>query len=267
MGVVVVPMPILIDGKIYYEGLDLTQEQFYEKQLAGADMATSQPAPGDVIAAWDEALKDHDELVYIPMSAGLSASCATAQMLSENYGGRVQVADNRRISVTQHHAVLDALAMAQAGMDARTIRQTLEEQGDDGCIYLSVDTLKYLRKGGRVTGVEAVAGTMLNIKPVMEIRGEKLTPVGKVRGMKAARRLMLERVRADVEGRLKPLWDTGHLVVKMACSQVSEEVLEGWRREIHAAFPEMERIEGMPLTLSIACHTGPGALGVGSVRI
>ena len=267
LGVAVVPMPVLIDGKIYYEGEDLTQEQFYEKQLSGSDIATSQPAPGDVMAVWDRVLERCDELVYIPMSAGLSASCATAQMLAESYGGRVQVADNRRISVTQHHSVLDALAMVAAGMDARAIRETLEEQGDDGCIYVSVDTLKYLRKGGRVTGVEAIAGTMLNIKPVMEIRGEKLTAIGKVRGMKAARKLMLERVRADVEGRLKPLWDTGHLVVKMAYSKVSDALREEWREEVHTAFPEMERIEGEPLTLSIASHTGPGALGVGTVRI
>ena len=267
LGVEVVPMPVLIDGKIYYEGVDLTQEEFYQKQVSGADIATSQPAPGDVIAVWKKALEGHDQLVYIPMSAGLSASCATAQMLAENFDGRVQVADNRRISVTQRYSVLDALAMTQTGMDAAQIRQILEEQGDDSCIYISVDTLKYLRKGGRVTGAEAIAGTMLNIKPVMEIRGEKLTAIGKVRGMKAARKLMLERVRADVEGRLKPLWDTGHLVVKMAYSKVSDALREEWREEVHAAFPEMERIEGEPLTLSIASHTGPGALGVGTVRI
>ncbi len=267
LGVAVVPMPVLIDGKIYYEGVDLTQEEFYQRQLAGADLATSQPAPGDVIAVWNRVLEDHDELVYIPMSAGLSASCTTAQMLAENFDGRVQVADNRRISVTQHCSVLDALAMVRAGMDAAQIRQALEEQGDDACIYISVDTLKYLRKGGRVTGVEAMAGTMLNIKPVLEIRGEKLTPVGKVRGMRAARKLMLQKVREDIQGRLKTLWDSGHLAVKMACSQVPDALREEWRAEIHAAFPEMERIEGEPLTLSIACHTGPGALGVGAVRV
>lgn len=267
LGVEVVPMPVLIDGKIYYEGVDLTQEEFYQKQVSGADIATSQPAPGDVIAVWKKALEGHDQLVYIPMSAGLSASCATAQMLAENFDGRVQVADNRRISVTQRYSVLDALAMTQTGMDAAQIRQILEEQGDDSCIYISVDTLKYLRKGGRVTGAEAIAGTMLNIKPVLEIREEKLTPVGKVRGMKAARKLMIQKVREDVEGRLKPLWDSGHLAVKMAYSQISTELREEWREEIHAAFPEMDTIEGEPLTLSIACHTGPGALGVGAVRI
>lgn len=267
LGVEVVPMPVLIDGKIYYEGVDLTQEEFYQKQVSGADIATSQPAPGDVIAVWKKVLEGHDQLVYIPMSAGLSASCATAQMLAENFDGRVQVADNRRISVTQRYSVLDALAMTQTGMDAAQIRQILEEQGDDSCIYISVDTLKYLRKGGRVTGAEAIAGTMLNIKPVLEIRGEKLTPVGKVRGMKAARKLMIQKVREDVEGRLKPLWDSGHLAVKMAYSQISTELREEWREEIRAAFPEMDTIEGEPLTLSIACHTGPGALGVGAVRI
>ena len=267
LGVEVVPMPVLIDGKIYYEGVDLTQEEFYQKQVSGADIATSQPAPGDVIAVWKKVLEGHDQLVYIPMSAGLSASCATAQMLAENFEGRVQVADNRRISVTQRYSVLDALAMTQTGMDAAQIRQILEEQGDDSCIYISVDTLKYLRKGGRVTGAEAIAGTMLNIKPVLEIRGEKLTPVGKVRGMRAARKLMIQKVREDVQGRLKPLWDSGHLAVKMAYSQIPDALREEWREEIQAAFPEMEHIGGEPLTLSIACHTGPGALGIGTVRV
>ena len=175
--------------------------------------------------------------------------------------------DNRRISATQRHSVLDALALAGQGLDAAEIRRVLEEQAMDACIYITVDTLKYLRKGGRVTGVEAVAGTMLNIKPVLEIRGDKLNAVAKVRGMKAARRMMIQRVRADVEGRLKDLWDSGHLAVKMAYSQISDELREEWRAEIHAAFPEMETIDGEPLALSIACHTGPGALGVGAVRI
>lgn len=267
LGVAVVPMPVLINGEIYYEGVDLTQEEFYQRQSAGADIATSQPAPGDVLAVWNQVLEGCEQLVYIPMSAGLSASCATAQMLAESYQGRVQVADNRRISVTQRHAVMDALTMARVGLDAAQIRKTLEEQGDDSCIYISVDTLKYLRKGGRVTGVEAIAGTMLNIKPVLEIRGEKLTPVGKVRGMRAARKLMIQRVREDVQGRLKPLWDSGHLAVKMAYSQVPDPLREEWREEIQAAFPEMARIEGEALTLSIACHTGPGALGIGTVRV
>lgn len=267
IGVTVVPMPVHIDGNIFYEGVDISRAAFYEKLAAGADAATSQPAPGDVTGLWDRLLKEYDQLVYLPMSAGLSSSCATAQVLAEDYGGRVQVVDNRRISVTQRYGVMDALKLAQAGLDAAEIRAVLERQGDDACIYITVDTLKYLRKGGRVSGVEAVAGTMLNIKPVLEIRRDKLTAVGKVRGMKAARRLMLQRMQSDLEGRLKELRDAGHIAVSLSYSQIPDELLAEWREEIRAAFPEDRFVEGDPLTLSIACHTGPGALAVGAVRV
>jgi DegV family protein with EDD domain len=187
--------------------------------------------------------------------------------MAEDYGGRVQVADNRRISVTQRYSVMDALRMAEEGLSAAEIRQTLEQQRDDACIYITVDTLKYLRKGGRVSGLEAVAGTMLSIKPVMEIRGEKLDVVAKIRGMRAARKLMIQRVKADIQGRLKPLRDAGHLAVSIAYSQISEQGKADWWSEVQAAFPEEKLVEGDPLTLSIACHTGPGALGVGAVRV
>lgn len=267
LGVFVVPMPVHIDGKIYHEGRDLTQEDFYRKMLDGADIMTSQPAPGEITGLWERVLEDYEQLIYIPMTAGLSASFATAKILSEDYGGRVEVADNRRISVTQRYSVMDALALAEAGMDAAQIRKTLEAQAYDACIYITVDNLKYLRKGGRVSGVEALAGTMLNIKPVLEIYGEKLNAVQKVRGMKAARRAMIDRVRADLEGRLKPLRDKGNIAVKIACSQVSSGLLEDWRLEVLDAFPEEKEILCEPLTLSIACHTGPGALGVGAVRV
>lgn len=267
LGVFVVPMPVHINGRIFYEGLDISQERFYEELLSGAEMATSQPAPGDVTGLWDQVLKEYDELVYLPMSAGLSSSCATAKVLAEDYRGRVEVVDNRRISVTQRYGVMDALTLARQGLDAASIRRTLEEQGDDACIYVTVDTLKYLRKGGRVSGVEAIAGTMLNIKPVMEIRGEKLTAIGKVRGMKAARKLMIQRVREDIEGRLKSLRNAGHLAVSIAYSKISDELREEWWTEVRAAFPGEKFVEGDPLTLSIACHTGPGALGVGTVRV
>ena len=267
LGVAVVPMPVHINGKIYFEGDGLTEEFFYEQQRSGADIFTSQPAPGDITALWDRVLEDHDALVYIPTTAGLSNSYATACILAQDYDGRVEVADNRRISVTQRHSVMDALKMARSGMDAAAIRRTLEEQAYDACIYITVDNLKYLRKGGRVSGVEAIAGTMLNIKPVLEIYGEKLNAVGKVRGMKAAREDMLRRLRADVEGRLKPLKDAGKLAVKIACSQVSKELLEDWRAQVQAAFPDFPPVTGEPLTLSISTHTGPGALGCGAVRV
>ena len=267
LGVEVLPMPVHIDGKVYYEGLNLTREEFYRRQAEDAEIVTSQPAPADVMGLWDKVLKDYDALVYIPMTAGLSSSCSTARVLAEEYGGRVEVADNRRISVPQRCSVMNAMDLIRSGLSAREVRETLERQKDDSSIYITVDTLKYLRKGGRVSGVEAMAGTMLNIKPVMEIRSEKLNAIAKVRGMKAARKLMLERIQTDLEGRLKPLRDSGHLALSLSYSQVSEETLDSWRAEILAAFPDDKFVEGDPLTLSIACHTGPGALAVGAMRV
>ena len=254
LGVAVVPMPVHIDGKIFYEGLDLTQPKFYDALRKGASVSTSQPSPADVVAVWNRVLRDHREAVYIPMSAGLSGSCQMASLMAREYDGRVQVADNRRISVPQRYAVLDALRMAEEGRGAAEIRQTLEAEGPDNCVYITADTLRYLRKGGRVTGVEAVAGSMLNIKPVMEIRSEKLTAIGKARGMKSARRLMLQKVREDFDGRLKPLADAGQLRVLIAYSEIPRSLLNDWRAEVQAAFPEQTEIFAEPLTLSIACH-------------
>ena len=179
----------------------------------------------------------------------------------------MQVVDNRRISVTQYHAVLDALAMAEQGMDAASIRRTLEEQAADASIFLMVDTLKYLRRGGRVSGVEAFAGAMLNIKPVLTIAGDKLEAVGKVRGAKAARQMMLEKLRADMEGRLKALHDSGHLQVKIACSRVPDQLRQQWVDQVQQYFYLDYPVECADLTLSVACHTGPGVLGVGAVRV
>lgn len=267
LGVAVVPMPVHINGKIFYEGLNLTQANFYDALRNGASVSTSQPSPADIISVWDNCLKEHDEAVYIPMSAGLSSSCQMAALLARDYDGRIQVADNRRISVPQRFAVMDALRLAEQGRSAAEIRLTLEKQGPDNCVYITVDSLRYLRKGGRVSGVEAVAGSMLNIKPVMEIRSEKLTAIGKVRGMRSARRLMIQKVQEDFDGRLKPFASSGHLRILIAYSQISRELLRDWQTEVQNAFPEENNIFGEPLTLSIACHTGPGALGVGAVRI
>lgn len=266
LGVTVVPMPVHIDGQIFYEGGDLTRAHFYGEMLRGADISTSQPTPGELLGLWQKLLEDYDDLVYIPMSAGLSGSCQTAKGLAAEFGGRVQVVDNRRISVTQRASVMDALALAKAGRNASEIRAQLESEAMDACIYITVDNLKYLRKGGRVSGVEAVAGTMLNIKPVLEIFGEKLNAVDKVRGMRAARKNMIQRVKSDLAGRLRHLYEAGEVSVLISYSQVTDEVLESWRAEVLAAFPQEGHIYSEPLTLSIATHTGPGALGVGAVR-
>ena len=265
MGVYVIPMPINMDGKVYYEGLDLSQDYFYQRMAAGAEMFTSQPSPADTLELWNRILRGYDQLVYIPMSAGLSSTYATARIMADDYQGRVQVVDNRRISVTQYHAVLDALAMAEQGMDAASIRRTLEEQAADASIFLMVDTLKYLRRG--VSGVEAFAGAMLNIKPVLTIAGDKLEAVGKVRGAKAARQMMLEKLRADMEGRLKDLHDSGHLQVKIACSRVPDQLRQEWVDQVQQYFYLDYPVECADLTLSVACHTGPGVLGVGAVRV
>lgn len=267
MGVFVLPMPINIDGKVYYEGLNLSQDYFYQRMAAGAEMFTSQPSPADTLELWNRVLREYDQLVYIPMSAGLSSTYATARMMADDFQGRVQVVDNRRISVTQRHAVLDAMAMVDQGMDAVAIRRTLEEQAADASIFLMVDTLKYLRRGGRVSGVEAFAGTMLNIKPVLTIAGDKLEAVGKVRGAKAARLMMLNKLKEDMEVRLKSLHDSGHLVVKIACSRVPNELREEWQDQVQRFFYLDYPVECSDLTLSIACHTGPGVLGVGAVRV
>lgn len=266
LGVTIVPMPVHINGEIFYEGKDISREFFYESMLAGADIATSQPAPGDLLDIWNGVLAEYDQLVYIPMSAGLSGSCQTAAALAESYADRVYVVDNRRISVTQRASVMDAAALVELGHTAKEIKTILEEQAMDACIYITVDNLKYLRRGGRVSGVEALAGTMLNIKPVLEIYGEKLNAVDKVRGMRSARKNMIERVKKDLNGRLKPLYEAGEINVLIAYSQVSDEVLESWKAEVLAAFEDEGAIHGEPLTLSIACHTGPGALGIGAVR-
>lgn len=266
MGIFVIPMPINIDGKIYFEGLNLSQKFFYQRLTSGGEMFTSQPSPADTLELWNRILREYDELVYIPMSAGLSSTYATARMMAEDYQGKVQVVDNRRISVTQYQSVMDALSMAEQGMRAASIRRELEKQASDASIFLMVDTLKYLRKGGRVSGVEAFAGSMLNIKPVLTIAGSKLEAVGKVRGAKAARLMMLDKLKEEIEGRLKTLHDSGHLAVKLACSQVSDDLREEWKAQVMDYF-HLEEIECADLTLSIACHTGPGVLGVGAVRI
>lgn len=267
LGIFVVPMPINIDGKVYFEGLNLSQEYFYQRLTAGAEKFTSQPSPADTLELWNRILRGYDQLVYIPMSAGLSSTYATARMMAEDYLGKVQVVDNRRISVTQRQSVMDALALTEQGKDAAEIRRILEAQAADASIFLMVDTLKYLRRGGRVSGIEAFAGAMLNIKPVLTIAGEKLESVGKARGAKAARLMMLDKLKAEMEGRLKPLHDSGKLAVKIACSQVPDQLHAEWKAQVQEYFHLDYDVEDADLTLSVACHTGPGVLGVGAVRI
>ena len=265
LGIHVVPMPFYINGELYFEDITLTQEEFYHKLGEDAEISTSQPAPGDVLDLWTSLLKSYDEVVYIPMSSGLSSSCETAIMLSQEFEGKVQVVNNQRISVPQWQSVMDAMEMATVGMDAAAIKQRLEETGLDSSIYITVDTLKYLKKGGRVTPAAAALGTVLNLKPVLTIQGEKLDAFAKVRGMKAARKAMIEAIRHDLDTRFADLYYKGEMRLEIAYSGVDVKTAKDWQKQLSAAFPG-HTFDMAPLSLSISCHVGPGALGVACTR-
>ena len=265
-GIFLLPMPFMIDGSFYQDQVDLTQELFYEKMESGADVSTSQPSPGNTTACWDEILETYDALVYIPMSSGLSQTCETALVLAQDYNGRVEVANIRRISVTQRQAAIEAKALADQGFSARKIREILEREGSNSSIYITVDTLKYLKKGGRVTAAGAALGTVLNLKPVLQIQGGKLDAKAKARGMKKARQIMLQAVREDCETRFREAYEEGNVQIQVAYTKGPQAVIDSWVQEVAEAFPGME-IHADPLSLSIACHIGPGALAVTASQV
>lgn len=256
MGIYVLPMPFFIDGEQFLEDITLTQEEFYKRLEEDCDISTSQPAPGEVTELWDKLLEEYDEIVYIPMSSGLSSSCATAMMLSEDYDGRVQVVNNQRISVTQRHSVMDAMKLADAGKTAKEIHDILMRDKLESSIYITVDTLKYLKKGGRVTPAAAAIGTVLNLKPVLQIQGEKLDAFAKVRGWKQAKKTMIDAMRKDLTERFAG--KKMRLAMAYTCSK--EEAKE-WKQKLMENFPGYEIIDN-PLSLSIACHIGAGSMAV-----
>lgn len=252
------PMPFMIDGKDYLENVNLTSGAFYQMMKENKSISTSQPAPGDVLALWDKVLEEYEELVYIPMSSGLSASCQSAYMLSKDYEGRVQVVDNRRISVTQKSAVYDALALAEKGKSASEIRNILELDGDNSSIYIMLDTLYYLKKGGRITPAAAAIGTMLKLKPVLQIQGDKLDAFAKARTVNQGKTTMINAIRNDIEKRFGGLTEDKHIWLQIAHTH-NEEAAEAFKQEIAQLFPGYD-IHVDPLSLSVACHIGPGAL-------
>lgn len=259
MGVVVLPMPFYINEEMFYEDIDLSQEQFYEKLQAGGDIKTSMPLVGDVTDKWDELLKEYDEVVYIPMSSGLSSSCETAYMLSQDYDGKVEVVNNQRISVTMRQSVIDAKNLAEAGKSAKEIKDILEAAKFDSSIYIMVDTLTYLKKGGRITPAAAALGTLLKLKPVLQIQGEKLDAFAKARTVKQAKNIMIEAMKSDFEKRFDSA-DGRNINLEMAYTHDLEAALE-FKEEVQAAFPENEIVLN-PLSLSVSCHIGPGALAI-----
>ncbi|MCM1056427.1 MAG: DegV family protein [Firmicutes bacterium] len=260
LGIYVLPMPFMINDQTFYEDIDLTQEQFYEKLASGADICTSQPSPESVMELWDELLKDHDEIVHIPMSSGLSGSCQSAIMLAEDYEGRVQVVNNQRISVTQRQSCLDAKLLASKGMNAKKIKEALEADRFNSSIYIMLDTLYYLKKGGRITPAAAAIGTMLKLKPVLQIQGEKLDAFSKARTVSQGKNTMINAVRSDMENRFGGAPDPKKHWISMAYTY-NREAGEAFRAEVQEAFPGFD-IHMDPLSLSVACHIGPGALAV-----
>lgn len=267
LGIYVLPMPLIINGQIYYEGINITLEEFFRKQISGADITTSQPSPGDVEAMWTELLRSYDEIIFIPMSGGLSSTCQTALILAreEPFRGRVFVVNNRRISVTQAQSVLDAKLLAEEGKTASQIKEILEAEALDASIYIAVDTLDYLKKGGRITAAAAAVGTVLRLKPVLTIQGDKLDSYARARGLKAAFRTMLSAVKNDISTRFSRLKEEGVLKVGISNTLMAPGKLEPFIDEMKENFPDMELFY-RPLTMSIGTHTGPGALGIGAVR-
>lgn len=260
LGVYVLPMPFMIDEETFYEDISLTQEQFYEKLAAGADICTSQPSPESVTKLWDSLLKDYNEIVYIPMSSGLSGSCQSAMMLAEDYDGKVQVVNNQRISVTQRQSCLDAKLLAAKGKGAKEIKDLLEADKFNSSIYIMLDTLYYLKKGGRITPAAAAIGTLLKLKPVLQIQGEKLDAFAKARTATQGKNIMINAVKNDMENRFGGAPDPEKHWISMAYTY-DREAGEAFREEVRKHFPGFE-IHMDPLSLSVACHIGPGALAV-----
>lgn len=261
LGVQVVPTPFTIDETTYYEDITMTQEQFYEYLEKGAEVMTSQPSPDALMKTWDETLKEYDEIIHIPISSGLSSACGTAAMLAfeEAYENKVFVVDNQRVSVTQRQAVLDAVALAEKGYDGAQIRDILLRDKFESSIYIMVDTLTYLKKGGRLTPAVAAIGTLLRIKPVLQIQGEKLDSFAKVKTLKQAKNTMIKAVRKDLEERFHDP-NGENFYIEVAHTQ-NEEEAQIFKEELEKEFPG-HVVWVDPLSLSVSCHIGPGALAV-----
>ena len=265
LGVSVIPMPFYINEKLYLEGITLSQEEFYERLKNDETISTSQPGPADVCGLWNTLLEEYDEVVHIPMSSGLSASCDTAMGLAQEYDGRVHVVDNQRISVTQRQSVLDALTLRDAGRNAAQIKQVLEEQKMDSSIYITLETLKYLKKGGRITPAAAALGTILRLKPVLQIQGEKLDAYSKARTYKIAKNTMLDAIAKDIEERFDGKSSPEDIYIAIAHTD-NLAAAEEFRDEVKAIYPEHD-IYIDHLSLSVACHIGPGALAITATKV
>ena len=265
LGIRIVPMPFMINGEEYLEDITLTQQEFYAKLGEGSDISTSQPSPESIMALWDEVLEEYDEIVHIPMSSGLSGSCQTAMMLAEDYDGKVEVVNNQRISVTQLQSAMDAKELAAKGMCAAEIKEKLEAVKFDSSIYITLDTLKYLKKGGRITPAAAALGTLLRLKPVLTVQGEKLDAFAKARTMKQAKSMMVAAITKDLEERFGDR--TGKNVHLAVAHTDNQEEADEFAKELRELFPATGEIVIAPLSLSVSCHIGPGSLAVACSKV
>lgn len=262
MGIQVVPMPFFIDDVVYYEDIDLSQEEFYRRLGEDASVATSQPSPADLMDLWEKTLMQYDSIVHIPMSSGLSNSCETAMGLAKEFNGRVQVVDNKRISVTQKQSVRDAIALVNAGKSAAEVKEILEREALQSSIYVMVDTLKYLKKGGRITPAAAMIGTVLSLKPVLQIQGDKLDAYTKVRGQKQAKKAMLDAMQKDMETRFADAVKKGNMVLHVVSAATNRDAAEVFYKEVEERFPNIPVVDMDAISLSVACHIGPGVLAI-----
>lgn len=262
LGIAILPMPFIMDGETYFEDITLTQEDFYKKLMDNSDISTSQPSPESVTEMFDSLLKEYDEVVHIPMSSGLSGSCQTANMLAQDYEGKVQVVNNQRISVTQRQSVMDAIALAKAGKTAAEIKEILEKDKLNSSIYIMLDTLYYLKKGGRITPAAAALGTILKLKPVLTIQGDKLDAFAKARTSSQGKKMMINAIRNDIETRFG---GKDNVYIQLAYTYDKEAALR-FKEEVLQEFPGSQ-IVMLPLSLSVACHIGPGALAVACTQI
>ena len=263
MGINVVPMPFTIDGTTYYEDVNLTREEFFQMMADGKDIQTSQPSPGDLMSLWDKSLEKYDQIIYIPMSSGLSSSCQNARMIANDYNGKVVVVNNQRISVTQKRSVQDAIELAKNGYDAVRIRDILVRDKFEASIYIMLDTLKYLKKGGRITPAAAAVGTLMRIKPVLQIKGERLDAFSKARTLAQGKSTMINAIHHDIDNLFGGI-DAGNVYMYAVHAQVPEPFAV-FKKEVADAFPKYN-VEEDRLSLSICCHIGPGALAMGCVK-
>ncbi|MBQ3905897.1 MAG: DegV family protein [Lachnospiraceae bacterium] len=261
LGIYVLPMPFMIGDEMYYEDINLTQDEFYQKLEGGESISTSQPSPEEVLKLWDELLKEYDEIIHIPMSSGLSGSCQSAMMLAEDYEGRVHVVDNQRISVTQRRSCLDALELAERGMSGAQIADFLVKDKFNSSIYIMLDTLQYLKKGGRITPAAAAIGTLLKIKPVLQIQGEKLDAFSKARTTSQGKSIMMGAIKNDIETRFGGITPApGGVWIQIAHTH-NEEAAMALKEELQEQYPGYD-VYVAPLSLSVSCHIGPGALAI-----